>query len=237
MGKLILVTGAGRGLGYAVAQLHLEAGDEVYALEYDPTDELRALETTYKDRLHTRQCDIGNTASVNKATAELVSRGQKLDILYNVAALYSEADRVGLAETDLDGGLRMYDVNGVGLLRVCKAVFSLIGEGTLVANITSEAGSITNCYRSCEYIYCISKAAANMASKLLCNEIYPLGGRVVCFHPGWLRTCMGGKRAAASEHSITALASARGIVGITTRIEEIPPSWLFMQHDSTLLPW
>ena len=237
MNKLILVTGAGRGLAYEVTKLHLSMGDEVYAYECNPTDELTALEKASGGRLHIYLCDIGNTESVRDAVADLLASGKRLDIIYNIAGLYSEADRVGLEETDLDAGMHMYNVNGVGLLRVCKAVFPLIGKGTLVANVTSESGSVTNCFRASEYMYGISKAAANMASRLLSNELYPLGARVICFHPGWLRTRMGGARAANSKHSISAQESAGNIVNITTRIETIPSSWLFMQHDGSLLPW
>jgi NAD(P)-dependent dehydrogenase (short-subunit alcohol dehydrogenase family) len=237
MSKLILTTGAGRGLGFAVASRHLAEGDEVYAWEYALTPELTALAEKHKNKLHVHRCDIGSTAGVNEAAAESLAAGRKLDVIYNVAGLYQHDARVGLAETDIDSGLHMYDVNGLGGLRVCKALLPLIGKGTVVANITSEAGSITNCYRSYEYVYCISKAAANMAARLLSNELHPRGARVLCFHPGWLRTQMGGERAAASEFSITPEKSAEDITGIVARIDEIPPSWMFMQHDGQLLPW
>lgn len=237
MSKLIVVTGAGRGLGLALAQRHLELGDTVWALEWKPSDELSKLEEEHPGQLFTAACDIGSTASVNQACAPLLERGETIGILYNVAGIYLQNARHGLAETDLDEGLAMYDINGVGLLRVCKALFPLLGEGTLVANVTSEAGSVTNCYRDGEYMYCLSKAAANMASKLLSNELYPRGGRVICFHPGWLRTQIGGERAFASPHSVDPMDSARGIMEVTTHLEKIPPSWMFMDYQHNLLPW
>jgi len=236
MNRLALITGAGQGLGFALAEKHLALGDEVYALTRRHTEQLTNL-ARQSERLHVHRCDIASTQSVNEAMAALLARGQRLDFLYNVAGLYAQEDRVSLADTDLDGGLRMADVNGVGLLRVTKAALPLIGEGSLVVNITSEAGSITNCYRSYEYMYCLSKAAANMASRLLSNELHLVGARVVCIHPGWLRTQIGGERAKNAAHSIEASKSAEDIVGIATRIGDIPPSWLFMQHDGTLLPW
>jgi NAD(P)-dependent dehydrogenase (short-subunit alcohol dehydrogenase family) len=129
------------------------------------------------------------------------------------------------------------NVNGVGLLRICKAVFGLIGKGTVIANITSEAGSITNCYRSAEYMYSISKAAANMASKILSNEVYPLGARVICFHPGWLRTQMGGIDAKTSERGVEPADSAEQIIDKVINIDKIPASWIFMEQTGALLPW
>ena len=236
MNRLALITGTGQGLGFALAEKHLSLGDEVYALTRRSTDQLTGL-AKRSGKLHVHCCDIASTQSVQAAMAALLARGQRLDFLYNVAGLYGQQDRVPLADTDLDEGLHMLDVNGVGLLRVTKAALPLIGKGSLVVNITSEAGIITNCYRSYEYMYCVSKAAANMASKLRSNELHPLGARVICIHPGWLRTQIGGERAKGSPYAIEAAKSAEDIVGIATRIEEIPPSWLFMQHDGALLPW
>ncbi len=237
MSRLIVITGAGRGLGLSLAQRHLAQGDRVWALEWKPTEELTALEKSYPEALKWASCDISSTESVNQACAPILAQGETIGILYNVAGIYLQNARHGLMETDLDEGLPMYDINGVGLLRVCKALFPLLGEGSLVANITSEAGSITNCYRDGEYMYCISKAAANMASKLLSNELYPKGARVICFHPGWLRTQIGGANAYASPNSIDPSESAAGIMSVTDHIDTIPPSWLFMDYQRNLLPW
>ncbi|MCL2056801.1 MAG: SDR family NAD(P)-dependent oxidoreductase [Oscillospiraceae bacterium] len=238
MGRRVLVTGAGRGLGFALTALHLAAGDEVYAYEYALSDELEALKMSHAGRLHIYKCDIGSTQSVENAMSALVEKGGQLDIIYNVAGLYIQGEREkGLAQTDLDDGMDMYNVNGVGLLRVCKAAFPLIGKGTLVVNITSEAGSITACDRAFEYMYCISKAAANMASKLLSNELHPLGARVICINPGWMQTQIGGERAADSPGSIPPEKSAKDILGIVGRIDKIPHSHMFMWHHGTLLPW
>ena len=237
MGKRVLVTGAGRGLGYAVASIHLSAGDEVYAYEYALTEELNALEQSSGGKLHVRQCDIACTESVQNAVSDLTAAGGQLDIIYNVAGIYLHDAREGLAQTDLDAGLHMYSVNSVGLLRVCKAVLPLIGKGTMVVNITSESGSITDCHRSYEYMYCMSKAAANMASKLLFNELKPLGGGVICVHPGWLRTQMGGERAMASDHAITAEKSARDIIGIVGNMKEMPSDLMFVWHNGKSVPW
>lgn len=237
MNQLIVITGAGRGLGYALAVKHLELGDEVFAMEWMGSDELTALCAQYPHKLHVYSCDISSTESVQAASQELLNRGETLGIIYNVAGIYLQDARTGLFETDLDKGLKMYDINGVGQLRVCKALFPLIAKGTLVANITSEAGSINNCYRDGEYMYCISKAAANMGAKILSNELHPLGARVICFHPGWLRTQIGGANAYASSNSVDPMESAEGIMSVTTQIDSIPHSWMYMDYQRNLLPW
>jgi NAD(P)-dependent dehydrogenase (short-subunit alcohol dehydrogenase family) len=76
-----------------------------------------------------------------------------------------------------------------------------------------------------------------MAGKILSNELHPTGARVICVHPGWLRTAMGGPRAAASEFSITAEKAAEDITALVDGIGDIPPSWMYMEHNGDLLPW
>jgi len=73
MGKIVLITGAGRGLGLAFVKLHLDRGDMVYAYEIDETNELAELQSNHPDNLRAYICDIGNTASVESAMAEIIS--------------------------------------------------------------------------------------------------------------------------------------------------------------------
>ena len=90
MNKVILVTGAGRGLGNCVAKRHAELGDKVYAYDVQITDELRALEASFEN-LHAFPCDISSTQSVNNAM-EAINKESKIDILYNIAGIFRFED-------------------------------------------------------------------------------------------------------------------------------------------------
>lgn len=236
MNKIVVVTGAGRGLGYCIAARHLEMKDKVYAYERHITDELKDLGKDC-DLLKIQQCDIASTESVTNAMREVVTNEKQVDILYNVAAIYRFEDRVGLAETDLDLCAHMYDINAVGALRVCKAILPLLKSGTVIINISSEAGSIGNCWREREYAYCMSKAALNMGAKILSNELSKQSVRILNIHPGWMRTVMGGPRAMASSNSIPPDESAKNIVDIALNINSIPKEQMFIQHTREPLPW
>ncbi len=236
MNKVIIVTGAGRGLGYHIALRHLKMKDRIYALDYQITNELKQL-TADTDLLKIYNCDTASTESVTGAMKEVLAAGKQIDILYNVAAIYSFNDKVGLAETDLDLCASMYNVNAVGALRVCKAIWLLLQKGTVIINISSEAGSIGACYREQEYAYCMSKAALNMGAKILANELAKQSVRVLNLHPGWLRTAMGGEDAFKSDNSITPEISAEHIVGIALDIDNIPKEQMYMEHTRTPLPW
>jgi NAD(P)-dependent dehydrogenase (short-subunit alcohol dehydrogenase family) len=236
MPKTIIVTGAGRGLGYHIVLRHLEMKDRVYAFDYQITSELNSLiERT--GLLKVYHCDIASTESVNSAFREVSNTGEQIDILYNVAGIFRFEDKVGLAETDLDLCAAMYNINAVGALRVCKAVLPLLQSGTLIVNISSEAGSIGACYREQEYSYCMSKAALNMGAKILSNELARRSVRVINLHPGWMRTFMGGPESLKSKHSVSPEESAGHIVDIALNIDSIPKDQMYIQHTKETLPW
>lgn len=58
-----------------------------------------------------------------------------------------------------------------------------------IINISSEAGSIENALRVCEYGYCMSKAALNMGTKILQNAFPEI--KFYAIHPGWMKTPQG----------------------------------------------
>lgn len=237
MNKTAVITGVGQGLAFCLAKKHLEMGDEVYGLECDIIDQTRQLAQQYPETFHLSECDVSCTQQIEKALAPAVEAGKQVDYLYSVAGMFEEEDRVGIADTDIDGGLKMFDVNALGGIRVVKAVASLLGKGTVIVLVTSEAGSINNCKRPNMYLYDMSKAAANMSARVLSNEFYSKGVRVFAIHPGWMKTKLGGITAAQSDTAIQPQESADGIWEIVRNAQEIPPTWEYMTYQGDLMPW
>ncbi|MDR3337394.1 MAG: SDR family NAD(P)-dependent oxidoreductase [Treponema sp.] len=236
MNKVVVVTGVGRGLGFAVAKKHLQQNDVVYGLEFQITGELKKVESE-NPNLHVSQCDLGDDESVKKAVQNLLASEKKVDIIYSVAGIFAYHDDKGLARTDSETCIKNYNVNTLGTLRLGREIWPLIGKGALVVIISSEAGSIGATRRKAEYAYCMSKAAVNMLGKLLSNELWEKEARVVMFHPGWLRTQMGGDRAKQSSNSIEPEQSAEDIVNIALNIDKYPGDQLYMTHKGDILPW
>lgn len=237
MNKTAVITGVGQGLAFCLAKKHLEMGDEVYGLERDSIDQTRQLAKQYPDTFHLSDCDVCNTQQIKAALAPALAAGKQIDYLYSVAGMFEEEDRVGIADTDIDGGMKMFEVNALGGIRVVKEAAPLLGKGTVIVLVTSEAGSINNCRRPNMYLYDMSKAAANMSARVLSNEFYQQGVRVFAIHPGWMKTKLGGITAAESTTAIQPQESADGIWDIVNRAAEIPPTWEYMTYQGDLMPW
>lgn len=141
--------------------------------------------------------DVTKAASIAAAKQHICERFSRIDVLINNAAVLLAEGRGSLDALDFDAGLRVYDVNSLGPLRVTAAFLPLleVGERRLIVNVSSEAGSIADCWRKDEYFYCMSKAALNMQSAILRNQFEEKRIEVLAVHPGWMRTDMGGANA------------------------------------------
>ncbi len=197
MSETVLITGAGRGLGLALAKEFLARGFTVFALNSSRREALEELAASSGGRLHSLLCDVTDEAQLAETGRAVAEKTGALDVLINNAAVM--LDR---RETDLDGinfedMKRTYDVNAIAPLRVVKHFVRFVKNGgrKQIVNISSEAGSIADAWRKTEYGYCMSKSALNMASAILQNRFKEDGIKVLALHPGWVRTDMGGTEA------------------------------------------
>lgn len=232
----VFITGADKGLGLALVSRFLRAGWLVFAGIHASADNLGDLTWEHGQHLVCVPLDVTNMASVLAALQQVSGRTPALDILINNAAIYLPPKPVRpLSELDLeDGHLEAtLDVNAFGSLRVTQQFLPLLekGDRKLIINISSEAGSISDCRRTSEYAYCMSKAALNMQSRILQNDLKPKGFTVLVIHPGWMRTDMGGLEADLHPDE-----SAEGIFGLSLK------SWkaedpIYMDYRGNRLPW
>lgn len=198
MDKVVLVTGASRGLGLCFTKKYLEDGDIVLAGVRDLSSPfIKELEMKYPTTLHPVILEVTDTKSANAAATEVSHYTDKVDIIINNAAIHNDTSFEILEKADLDDCLQVYDVNSLGPLRVVKAFLPLIRKSNSgkIINISSESGSIGTCGREKEFDYCMSKAALNMGTKLLSNYLRKDNIVVLAVHPGWMRTDMGGSNA------------------------------------------
>lgn len=232
----VIVTGGAGGLGIEIVKQHLAAGDRVWALDLKESEAMSELKGTVKDGLlEFISCDISSTENVESGLKNVVSGTEKIERIYSCAGICRVQDRVPLGETDLDAIAKVVDINAVGFLRVVKVLLPKIKADCAIVCVTSEAASIANNHRSQEYSYGMSKCAENMACVILqryFDESIP-GARVVCLHPGWLKTQMGGGDMA----EIRPEDSAKDLIGIAEEIDTIPREKMFIDHRRISMAW
>lgn len=212
----VLITGADKGLGLALVECFLRNGHNVVAGVHTTSDALEARFARLGRRATLISLDVSDMDSVRRARQETAHHVASLDVLINNAAVYLHRPVLPLEETDLaDGHLqRTMEVNAFGPLRVTQQFLPLLEKGRkkLIVNVSSEAGSISTCWRTSEFAYTMSKAALNMQSKILQNYLGPRGYKILAVHPGWMRTDMGGPNA-----EIAPEEAAEGILALVNR--------------------
>jgi len=126
-----------------------------------------------------------------------------------------------------------FSANVIGPVLVTQALAPLLEKsgGGKVLNITSILGSITDTEAFGTPSYAISKAALNMATRQLALELGPRGVTVVCAHPGWVKTDMGGAGATLSPQA--------SIAGLLRVLDAIKPTaaGTFVDYRGHKLPW
>jgi NAD(P)-dependent dehydrogenase (short-subunit alcohol dehydrogenase family) len=198
MENTAFVTGADRGLGYALCAGLLERSWRVFAGQYMPGwSELAALEDRFPGMLHSIALDVSSIDSALAAAQSVSEKTDHIDLLINNAGVISQEMQRNIREPQNYSEMhRLYDVNSLGPLRVLEAFLPLIDRGELkrLCFISSEAGCITRSHRKSWFGYCMSKTALNMAVSILFNHLRPEGYTFRLYHPGWVRSYMGGSK-------------------------------------------
>ncbi|OGZ07489.1 MAG: hypothetical protein A2942_04025 [Candidatus Lloydbacteria bacterium RIFCSPLOWO2_01_FULL_50_20] len=186
--KTILVTGASRGIGNALAKKFLENGDVVFGTSTNGDAHF-----SHK-RLKMFRLDLGDPVSIKRCADDIAKLGKKIDILINNAGIVieEEADSPAIVTDFLRKTL---EVNLIGTVNFTERIIPLINEGGQIINLSSSAGSLGHTGYTSNYpSYRISKASLNMLTRILARR---LAGKVKVssVHPGWVQTDMGGEGA------------------------------------------
>lgn len=230
MEKVVLITGASKGLGLVLVEKFL-LKDYIVIATYRKDKEFLA--NINHQNLTLFQMDVSEELSVKKCFEEVSKFYKSIDILINNAAVYLEGKKPTppITEIDIEKAMLTYNVNSLGPLRVLKYFYPLVikGQDRLIVNISSEAGSIADCWRDREFGYCMSKAALNMLTKILSNYGKKDSVKVYSVHPGWMRTDMGG-----SDADISPEEAAEGIVNFVLSEH---PSHEFYDYKGNPMKW
>jgi 3-hydroxybutyrate dehydrogenase len=180
-GERMLVTGASRGIGRAVATGYARAGAEVFLLADDPAV-AEAAEEIAADTgatCHSIVCNITDSAAVAAATAEV----NRIDVLVNNAGL----ERITpLADPEAEATFRrIIEINVVGTYLVTRHAAARMTSGGRII-LTASIWSRTAVPEFSAYV--ASKHANLGFMRSVARELGPRGIRVNAVCPGWVRT-------------------------------------------------
>lgn len=186
---MAIVTGAGTGLGRAIAQELANEGADVAVLEIDRDSGERAAEELSSGGVRARAyaTDVARRSDVEAAFTAVVRDLGRLDIVVNNAGI----SRVGphtqdLTDEDWHDSIAIMQTGVFYCMRAAAHVM-LPQRGGSVVNISSIRGFSPNPGR---LAYCSAKAAVIMMTRVAAGEWAPFGVRVNAIAPGVMRTPM-----------------------------------------------
>lgn len=203
--KTWFITGAGRGLGLALAEAAWARGDVVIGTYRDRERSRAFLDLAVRDpaRAQALRLDVANEAECAAVIGAAIigATGERaVDVLVNNAGVNSRsADIVAsgshqsafaLDALTGDALARMMSTNAFGALFVTRALRVRLKSGSIVVNMSTRRASLSEKDNGGNYGYCMSKAALNMATRALAADLAPQGVVVTAVHPGAVRTAM-----------------------------------------------
>ena len=222
----VVITGANRGIGLAMAQQLVAAGHEVIAVCRESSSELEDLVDQVISGIDVT--DDQSVASLGQVLGLSLNENDQIDVLINNAGLFKNEV---LGDLDLEAVRDQFEVNALGPLKVTEALLPFLSSGSKVANITSRMGSIEDNTSGAYYGYRASKAALNAFTKSLAEDLKSQGIACCVLHPGFVQTRMVGFNG-----DITPEQAAEGLL---KRIEELnlENTGGFWHSNGSPLPW
>ena len=232
-GKRALVTGAGSGIGRAIALALAEEGARIQSSDIDPetAQETARMITASGGIAVGRQCDVSDPEAARGAVAAMEADFGGIDVLVNNAAFF--ATRMPLGELDEALWARTMDVNLSGPFLMSRRAVPLMarGGGGSIIHVASAHGHVANLGQAA---YCASKGGLIMLSKGIAVDHAKDGIRSNTLSPGGIATqgmadLYGGDRERAEKE----WGKPMHVLGRNGRVEEIAAGAVFLASDES----
>ena len=219
----VLIIGASRGIGFEFVRQYRAAGARITATARDEA----ALERLREHGARALKLDVADPASVSGLAWQI--DGDRFDVVVINAGVFGPRTSGLEAPTAADFDAVMH-TNVLGPMRLLPQVAEALAPGARVAIMSSQMGAIAGRSNPASWLYRASKAAVNSVMK---DAALALAGKaiVISFHPGWVRTDMGGAGAD--------IDAATSIAGMRTVLASVKPSdtGSFFNYDGQRLSW
>ena len=185
--KVVIVTGAGSGIGRACAERLGEEGAKLCCLDVvqERLDDLHAQLTSSGVEHHVQLCDVASEDSVGKAVDACVESFGGIDVLVHMAGVLRFDHTHELA---LDDWKRLIDINVTGTFIICKAVLPHLIERK--GNIVNAASTASLSGLPHGAAYSASKGAVRLFTRAIAIEYAARGVRANCICPGDINSNM-----------------------------------------------
>lgn len=185
-GRVAIVTGAGQGIGKAIALALAKEGAKVVVSDITDLifDVVKEIEALGSEALPIK-CDVANSNNVNNMVKVTLEKFNRIDILVNNAGIFPFKPFVEMTEGEWD---KVLNVNLKGVFNCTKAVVPKMIEQRYgkIINISSIAGSVVGFPQLVHYS--ASKAGIVGFTRALALELAPFGINVNAVAPGPIET-------------------------------------------------
>ncbi len=228
----VLITGASRGLGLEFARQYAADGWTVHGGARDPdgADVLSSLACGEGGSVTVHRLDVTRHDQIADVAQALA--GQSIDLLINNAGMWIGGDE-NLGRFTNEQWMEQFRVHVFGTMAMCEAFAAHVAasEKKLIVNISSGNGCFAWPREKGDYPYDTSKAALNLITKGLSDDLRGQGITVTCFTPGFVATDMGGPDAD--------LQPAESIAGMRDVIAGLGlgQSGQFIRYNAEVMPW
>jgi NAD(P)-dependent dehydrogenase (short-subunit alcohol dehydrogenase family) len=229
MNENVLLIGASRGLGLAIAQEYLERGSRVVATVRGPDrTPLHDRQETAGGRLEIEHLDMNKEDQIRELRDRLGSR--RFDLLFVVAGV-TNAEEETVADVPTDEFARLMVTNALSPMRAIETLGGLVEPDGTIAIMSSGQGSIANNNRGGFEIYRASKSALNQLMRSYAARHAGAARTLLLMAPGWVKTELGGPGAR--------LTIGESVPGVVTTIEAQHgrPGLQFLDYQGQTVPW
>jgi NAD(P)-dependent dehydrogenase (short-subunit alcohol dehydrogenase family) len=189
--RILLLTGASRGIGHATVKRFSSAGWRVITCSRQPFPEDCPWEMGPEDHIQVDLADPGSTVAAIEEIQRRLPEG-RLDALVNNAGISPKGQggtRLSTLTTDLDTWLKVFHVNVFASALLSRGLSGpLQAAGGAIVNVTSIAGSRVHPFAGAAYA--ASKAALAALTREQAHDLGPLGIRVNAIAPGEIETAI-----------------------------------------------
>lgn len=193
--RTVLIVGASRGLGHAMAAEFLKKGWSVIGTVRGGTARtlLHDLADGYEGRVEIEVLDICEPDQIEALEKRLA--GRTLDILFVNAGTTNRDPTQTIGEVSTEEFMHVMHTNALAPMRVIESLEQHVAPAGIIGVMSSGQGSIGNNEKGGRELYRGSKAALNMFMRSFAARHADSARAMVVMAPGWIRTALGGEDA------------------------------------------